>query len=106
MVDDGGDSNTLASIIVQIKSLLAVLAVAERAADQEQLPALGDQLVVGVGGPRLRRGERGVDAAGQQQAEEQQESTCEGAAAVAGESPGPAIGPAVHVPHAGDPPLT
>jgi hypothetical protein len=32
MVDDGGDSNTLASVVVKIKNLLAVLTVAAKVA--------------------------------------------------------------------------
>ena len=40
---------------------LAVLAVAGRAADQEQLAALGDQLVVGLGRAAWRGRERGVE---------------------------------------------
>ncbi len=70
---------------------LAVLAVAEGTADEEELAALLDQrLLVGVR-VGLGRREGGVQATGQQQAQHEHDEAGERAAAVPGEATGGAV---------------
>jgi hypothetical protein len=56
--------------------------VAEGATHQEQLATLGDHLGVGLLLLRLRRREHGVQPTGEQEAEEQQDETCDGTTAM------------------------
>ena len=70
---------------------LAVLAVAERAADEEELAALRDVLGVALGLLGLGRGERGVEAAGDEQAEQQHHEAGDGSATVPGEATGGSV---------------
>ena len=87
-VDGGGaDADEGGADLVAVAGggdALAVLAVAERAAHEEELAALGDELLV-AGALGLGRRERGVEATGHQQAEEEDDESGEGAAAVPGD---------------------
>ena len=87
-------------VAVQGGDALAVLAVAERAADEEQLAALVRQLLVALGRVgRRRRRERGVEGPGQHQAQHQQQQPGDRAAAVAGKATGGAVQEAHGGPH-------
>ena len=93
-VDRGGaDVGQRRTEVVAVlgEDALAGLAVAERAAHQEELAALLDQLLVALGLAGLGGRERGVEAAGEQQAEQQDHESGETSAPVPRESTGGAV---------------
>ena len=69
----GADVGQRRAVLVAVlgRRAFAVLAVAERAADDEELTALLDEVLLALGRVGLGRRERGVEPAGQQQPEQQ-----------------------------------